>query len=103
MACYGMFRIPHLLRERKILNNHLTDLIIVNVISDPNTVKLTSKGDLSYFYKYLDEKAGKKGKPAQRKKPAARPAFASSQSSDKQNTKCVAGDKTVKQVHNFIS
>jgi len=71
---------------------------IDNSIGNPNTVKLTSKGDLSYFYKYLDEKAGKKGKPAARKKPAARPAFASSVSSEKQNTKCLAGDKTVKQL-----
>ena len=66
--------------------------------SDPNTVKLTSKGDLSYFYKYLDEKAGKKGKPAARKKPQPRAPFSSNLNNEKQNTKSLAGDKTVKQV-----
>ena len=71
--------------------------------SDPNTVKLTSKGDLSYFYKYLDEKSGKKGKPAARKKPQPRAPFSSNLNNEKQNTKSLAGDKTVKQVCFFLS
>jgi len=70
---------------------------IDNSIGNPNTVKLTSKGDLSYFYKYLDDKAGKKGKPATRKKPVNRAPF-SSLNTEKQDTKCVTGDKTVKQL-----
>ena len=61
-------------------------------------MKLTSKGDLSYFYKYLDEKAGKKGKPAARKKPQPRAPFSSKVNNEKENTKSLAGDKTVKQV-----
>ena len=60
-------------------------------------MKLSSKGDLSYFYKYLDDKAGKKGKPATRKKPVNRAPF-SSLNTEKQDTKCVTGDKTVKQL-----
>ncbi|XP_063694267.1 outer dynein arm-docking complex subunit 4-like [Bolinopsis microptera] len=71
---------------------------IDNSIGNPNTVKLTSKGDLSYFYKYLDEKAGKKGKPAARKKPQPRAPFSSKVNNEKENTKSLAGDKTVKQL-----
>ena len=62
-------------------------------------MKLTSKGDLSYFYKYQDEKAGKKGKPAARKKPVpAKPTYGGSKAAETQNTKSLAGDKTVKQL-----
>lgn len=71
---------------------------IDNSIGNPNTVKLTSKGDLSYFYKYLDEKAGKKGKQPTRKKPQPRAPFSSNVGTGDKQTKSLAGDKTVKQL-----